>query len=317
MHHQQQLVQQNTRLDSLYDSRLDDRNFVPDGMVPGLRMAPRPRSREPTAMHFNDHLDEPLQVNPRLAQQQRNLEQLYSGPAPSAYGQPTNIGRNVAGLQQNQFRGGPTVIPSQNPPQGPPQRLPPGLANLGGRPPHDGSQFLNSPLNNLGPPHGGVHLSQQPSLNNFVGLGGFNNHVVGRAGPVNGPHHSNPLAVNQLGGMGPGNGMDIRAHNQAQLLGLGAGGLSANSGIGGGIRAGGGGFNGQPASVAQLQAQQQMALRQQQQQQQQQQQHLQHLNMPPAHMLPSHLQPQQQQNIHSTSQGTQDLMALLMGGQRE
>ena len=300
---------QQSRLDPLYDSRMDDRNFVPDGMVPGLRPAPRPRSREPTGLHFNDHLDEPLHVNPRLAQQQRGLEQLYNGPVPPGYGQQASVGRNIGGIQQNQFRGGPGMLPGQNVPQGPPQRLPPGLANLGGRPPHDASQFLNNQLNNLGPPHGGMHMQQQ-SLNNFGGAG-FNGPI--QRGPINPSHHNNPVGLNQLGGMGPGNGIDLRVHNQAQSLGLGGngGGMGVNNGMGGGPRGAGVGFNGQHASVAQLQAQQ-LALRQQQQQQQ-----LQQLGMPPAHLLPPHLQQQQQQNLHTNSQGAQDLMALLMGGQRE
>ncbi|GJE86043.1 hypothetical protein PsYK624_021230 [Phanerochaete sordida] len=300
--HQQQLMQQN-RLDSLYDSRMDDRNFVPDGMVPGLRPVPRPRSREPTGLHFTDHLDEPLQVNPRLAQSQRAIEQLYSGPAPSAYG------RNVGGIQQNQFRGGPGMLPGQSLPQGPPQRVHPGLANLGGRPPHDASQFLNNQLNNLSP-HGGMHMQQQQqSLNNFAGAG-FNGPI--QRGPINPPHHNNPGSLNQLAGLGSGNGVDLRMHNQAQLLNLNnAGGMGVNNGIGGGPRGGNIGFNGQHSSAAQLQAQQ-LALRQQQQQQHQHQQQLQQLGMPQTHLLPPHLQQQQQQQ----QQGTQDLMALLMGGQR-
>ncbi|EKM60978.1 uncharacterized protein PHACADRAFT_24203 [Phanerochaete carnosa HHB-10118-sp] len=302
--HQQQLMQQ-SRLDSLYDSRMDDRSFVPDGMVPGLRPAPRPRSREPVGLHVSDHLDEPLQVNPRLAQQQRALEQLYNGPTPSAYGQQANIGRNLGGIQQNQFRGGPGMLPVQNLPQAPSHRLPPGLANLGGRPPHDASQFLNNQLNNL-PPHGSIHTQQQQSLNNFGGAG-FNGPI--QRSPISAPHHNSPVALNQLGGMGPGNGIDLRIHNQAQLLGLGN-----TGGMGGGPRSAGVGFNGQHSSVAQLQAQQ-LALRQQQQQQQQQQ--LQQLGMPPAHLLPPHIQQQHQQNMHANSQGAQDLMALLMGGQRE
>ena len=286
---------------------MDDRNFVPDGMVPGLRLAHRPRSREPSGMHFNEHIDEPLQVNPRLAQQQRNLEQLYGPPAPS-YGQQANLAR-LQQQQQTQFRSGPSMLPPQNLGQGQ-QRFPPGLANLGGRPPHDASQFLNSQLSNL-PPHGAMHMSQQQSLNNFGGVG-FNGPVQGR-GPINGPHHNNPLLSQLQGGIGPGNGTDIRA-NQAQLLGLGAGGLGVSNGVSSGIRGGGVGFNGQQhAPVTQVQLQREIALRQQQQQQQQ---HLQHLGMPPAHMLPPHLQ-QQQQNVHANSQGAQDLMALLMGGQRE
>ncbi|PSR72399.1 hypothetical protein PHLCEN_2v11742 [Hermanssonia centrifuga] len=307
---QQQQFAHNARMDSLYDSRLDDRNFVPDGMVPGLRPTPRPRSREPTTLAFNDQLDDALHVNvQRHPQQQRSLEQMYSGAAPSLYNQQVAMARNGGiPLQQAQFRGGLNVIPPQNTLQGPSQRLPPGLANLGGRPPHDPTQYLNQHLGGLGGVHGGLHPNPpaQQSYNNFNGGGlGFNGNP-GPRGPIPVPHQ-NQITANHLAALGHGNSMDPRGTNQ--LVGMNVGGLGAG-GLGG-LRNVSGGFNPQHGPTSHIQAPQ-MAIRQQQQQQQQQ--HQQHL--PPhiiSHALP-HLQPQQ---LGGSSQGAQDLMALLMGGHRE
>ncbi|THH02910.1 hypothetical protein EW026_g47 [Hermanssonia centrifuga] len=303
---QQQQFAHNARMDSLYDSRLDDRNFVPDGMVPGLRPTPRPRSREPTTLAFNDQLDDALHVNvQRHPQPQRSLEQMYSGAAPSLYNQQVAMARNGGiPLQQAQFRGGLNVIPPQNTLQGPSQRLPPGLANLGGRPPHDPTQYLNQHLGGLGGVHGGLHPNSpaQQSFNNFNGGSlGFNGNP-GPRGPIPGPHQ-NQITANHLAALGHGNNMDPRS--SSQLVGMNVGGLGAG-GLGG-LRNVSGGFNPQHGPTSHIQAPQ-MAIRQQQQQ------HQQHL--PPhiiSHALP-HLQPQQ---LGGSSQGAQDLMALLMGGHRE
>ncbi|KAI0762895.1 hypothetical protein C8Q74DRAFT_1206773 [Fomes fomentarius] len=301
--HQQQLAQ--NRLESLYDSRLDDRNFVPDGLVPGLRPAPpRSRSRESGAVLFNEQIDDPLHFNVQRLTQQRNLEQLYNnGPVPSAmYNQQAGMLRNGSlPMQQGQFRGA-SPISSQNALQAPSQRLPPGLANLGGRPPHDPSQYL---VSGVGIPGGGLHGASpaQQVYNTFTQGGlGYNGNP-----PVRGPPPQN-LSVSAMGGLGPNN-LDLRAANQAQLLGLAQG----NLGGGGGMRGSGPGFGPQHGPVA-LSASH-VAMRQQlQQQQQQQQQHI-----PPhmmQHLLPSHIQ-QQQSLSGVNNQTTQDLMALLMGGHRE
>lgn len=299
---QQQFVQQ-SRLDSLYDSRLDDRNFVPDGMVPGLRPVPRPRSREPTGVLFNEQLDDPLHFNvQRIPQPPRNLDQIYPGQAQQLYNQH-GLGRGGVQMQQQaQFRGGPSPIPGQNPLQGPSQRLPPGLANLGGRPPHDPSQYLGSQIgvSGAGIP-GGIHPNAQQGFGgNFGGGGlGYAGGPQGR-GPVPGPHLQNQMALNQMAGMNPANNLELRGPSQAQLLGLGAGGLG---GVGGGLRATSGGFVSQHGPTSQMHH---PAMRPQQQ-------------LPPQmlpQMLPPHLQ--QQQGIPGgNSQGTQDLMALLMGGHRD
>ncbi|CDO72329.1 hypothetical protein BN946_scf184977.g26 [Trametes cinnabarina] len=300
--HQQQLAQ-NNRLESLYDSRLDDRNFVPDGLVPGLRPAPpRSRSRESGGVLFNEQIDDPLHFNVQRLTQQRNLEQMYNGPVPSMYSQQPGMLRNGGGLsiQQGQFRGA-SPISGQNPPQPPSQRLPPGLANLGGRPPHDPSQFLGA---GVGMPGGGLHGASpaQQVYNTFTqGNLGFNG-----APPMRGPPVSQtPLSLNAMGGLGPHN-IDLRAANQAQLLGMAQGTLGGAAGL----RGSGPGFGPQQGPGGQL-GPSHIAMRQQLQQQQQQQ-------LPPhmmPHLLPSHLQ--QQGMSGGNAQTTQDLMALLMGGHRE
>ena len=303
--HQLQLQQQaQNRLDSLYESRLDDR-FVPDGLVPGLRPAPpRSRSRESGGVLFNEQIDDPLHFNVQRLTQQRNMEQMFNnGPMPSMYNQQAGMLRNGGlPIQQGQFRGA-SPISGQNPLQPPSQRLPPGLANLGGRPPHDPSQYLGS---SVGIPGGGLHgaTPAQQVYNTFTQGGlGFNGNP-GVRGP---PGPQNPLSVNAMGGLGPNN-LDLRAANQAQLLGLAQGNLG-----GGGMRGSGPGFGPQHGPGGQLGASH-LAMRQQHlQQQQQQQQHIPPHMMP--HLLPSHLQ--QQGLPGGNAQTTQDLMALLMGGHRE
>ena len=90
-------------LDMLYDSRLDDRNFMPDGLVPGLRSVPPPRSRD-NAPIFRDQLDDvAFSVQPRLAQQQRGVDPMFGGlAAQAAY---AGQGRNVPIQQQQPYRG--------------------------------------------------------------------------------------------------------------------------------------------------------------------------------------------------------------------
>ncbi|KAF7319953.1 hypothetical protein MKEN_00779200 [Mycena kentingensis (nom. inval.)] len=268
---QQHQLQLNNRLDSLYDSRLDDR-FVPDGMVPGLRSAPPPRSRD-NGMYSDGLVDDNLHFNqPRLPpQHHRGLDPMYN-PVYSQQG-----GRNAGIPIQPQFRGAPSPISSAQT-----QRLPAGLANLGGRPPLEGSQFIGMPglgLHPNGPPQ-----QQFGNGNSFGGVNGNYGSQM-RGMPPQGNLHQ----------LGHGN-MDLRSANN-QILGLGG--------------RGGIGFGGQQG---QMQQPLQHALRQQQEQQllQQQQQQQQQRQLPP-HMLGHHLQapPQTQGN------GQADLMALLMGAHRE
>ena len=307
---QQQFLQ--SRHDALYESRLDDRNFVPDGMVPGLRPAPAPRNRDPNAVLYAEQQEDIHFSVQRHPQQQRSLEQMYGGPVPALYNQQAGMVRNggPALQQQAQFRGAPAALAAQqNILPTPSQRLPPGLANLGGRPPHDPSQFIGSQIGGL---HAGLHPNA-PAHQTFNSFGGggpaFSNSQAVR-GPLPGTHQ-NAMAVNQLGGLAPGGSIDLRGPNQ--LLGLNAGGL------GGGLRGGvGAGFAPQHAPATQAQMQQMLLRQQQAQQQQQQQQQQQHI--PPqmvSHILPPHLK-QQQPGMHAANaQGAQDLMALLMNGHRE
>ncbi|KAH7915376.1 hypothetical protein BJ138DRAFT_1141973 [Hygrophoropsis aurantiaca] len=279
--HHHQHVQNNGRMDALYDSRLDDRNFVPDGMVPGLRSVPPPRSRQNSAM-FTDGSDEVPFNGPRVQ------SQMYSGPVPSMY-PPQGMGRNGGiAAQPPHYRGG----PSPNPLQGPAQRLPPGLANLGGRPPHEPAQFISPgmglPSSGLhGLPHGNGPAPQ--NFNNFpqsnIGFGG---------GPqMRGPHPNAHQLQNVLGHnalQGPGHYGNLNAA-QAQLLGI-------NGGIPNGLRGPGGGY-GQQGPQMQLPIH---AMRQQQQQ------------LPP-HLASLHYQ--QQGLPGANNQPAHDLMALLMSGRRD
>ncbi|KIJ21604.1 hypothetical protein PAXINDRAFT_95149 [Paxillus involutus ATCC 200175] len=273
------------RLDSLYDSRLDDRNFVPDGMVPGLRSVPPPRSRQSSAM-FSDFPEESMQFN-----NQRGPAQMYQGPVPSIHLQHGNMGRGGGmPMQATQFRGAPSPNHLATT-----QRLPPGLANLGGRPPHEPNQFGSSSIGMTnGGLHGPVHTSgpSQQSFNNFQQPAG-----LGFAGPpMRGPHpvahHLQGLGHNPLQGLVPTSNL---GSSQAQLLGLAANGIPA------GLRGPGGGFGQQGPQVQPPH----MTMRQHQQPQQQ---------IPP-HMLSLH--PQQQGFSGGVNnQPSHDLMALLMSGGR-
>jgi hypothetical protein len=224
---------------------------------------------------------------------------MYPGAGPSMYAQQNGGGRHAGiPLQQPQFRGNPSPNSLQGPAQ---QRLPPGLANLGGRPPHEPSQFIGSSIGmqQSGGIHGPLHgngPSPQP-FNNFgpgAGLGGYGSNPQMR-GPIGAPQLPSGMGPNQLGH--PSGGMELRGpSNQAQLLNLGGG-----PNVSGVLRGAGGGFVSPQGPPMQAPL---MAIRQQQQQQQ----HLPpHMIPPQAHHLP---QLQQQQNAH-------DLMALLMGGHRD
>ncbi|KAL4267629.1 hypothetical protein AB1N83_002162 [Pleurotus pulmonarius] len=282
-HQQQQpLMHGNPRLDSLYDSRLDDRSFVPDGMVPGLRNAPLPRGHDNGGM-FPDTMDElHFARQQRMPLQQRVPDQMFPGQVPIFSQQP---GRNAGiPIQQQPFRGGPSPISLQNqlqsqlPNHG--QRLPPGLANLGGRPPHEPNQFMGNNMQNsaLLSALQGNHLGQ-PTFNNLP-----NSNNLGYGPPMRGPPGHSPIQPNlphSNVGLGHPNSMDMRMPSQAQLMGL----------AGGNVR----GFNPQqgPGQLPLLGMRQQPPI------------------LPP-HMaqggIPAHLQ-QQPNNPQN-----HDLMALLMGG---
>ncbi|KAK0465406.1 uncharacterized protein EV420DRAFT_1637544 [Desarmillaria tabescens] len=268
---------QNSRLEPLYESRLDNRNFMPDGLVPGLRSAPPPRNRENGGM-FSDPLDEAIHLNAQRIppMPQRGIDHLYSGPVP--YSQPA--GRHAA-VPLQQYRGGPSPISSQNPLASQHQRIPPGLANLGGRPPHEPNQFVGIPS-----VHGGPVNGPQP-FTTFAPGGN-----LGYVGPPRAPPQQLQSTVSQhaLGGLGHPNGLDLRSANQSQLLNMGT--------LGGGVR--GMGANVYPGQNHSAQASLH-AMRQQQQQ------------LPP-HLAP-HMLPHLQQQVPPNAQSA-DLMALLLGGQR-
>ena len=275
--------------DILYDNRLDDRNFVPDGMVPGLRST-FPSRRE--SGMFQDPLDElsAFSVQQRLPSQ-RAVDQMYSGPLPSMYPNQTNVPRNSGLPVQQPFRNGnsPNATHLHSSPQ---QRLPPGLANLGGRPPHDPSQFLGSVVG-VPSPHLQGNGTGQPTYNFSSGGMGY------PAGPqLRGPPGVSPNIQNNID---PGHGasllhagkLDVRSAAQAQLLGLNNGAGTAAQ------RAPGVGFvqqNALPMHVPHTTLRQQPHI-------QQQQAHPQTIS----HILPQHMQA-------SGSQPAHDLMALLMHG---
>ncbi|THU91780.1 hypothetical protein K435DRAFT_801035 [Dendrothele bispora CBS 962.96] len=317
---QQQLHSPNhlasNRVEPLYESR----NFMPDGLVPGLRSAPPPRRSDGGS--YPDPLDDAIMLNSqqRLSiqqQHQRGVDPLYSGALPAAFPQQ-QAGRNVGNvpIQQQHFRGGPSPVSNHqgtlhNVQQ---QRLPPGLANLGGRPPHDPSQqYLGMQgLNSQGLQ--GLHVNGPPQAQQFNNFGPGGN--IGFSGPHaqlrNGPSaHQlpNSLTQQQLGALGHAGNLDVRGGNQAQFLALN--GLNGLGG-GGGMRNVNGGFNPQQNNAAQLQN---PLLVMRQQQQQQQQQHQSQMLSP--HMM-QHLGPVQLQQqgppIPNQPTTTQDLMALLLGG---
>lgn len=268
-----------SRLEPLYESRLDDRNFVPDGMVPGLRSAPS-RNREPSGI-YPGALEDGMHFNPQRIHGQRALEHIYSGVPPSHYSQPVARNGNVS-LQQTQYRGGPSPIPHQQNilPSAQPQRLPPGLANLGGRPPHEPSQFLGMP----GIPSHGLHnVNGSQPFSNFPPGGPSFGGLQLRA-PNQLQHSGGHLSATHP------NNIDPRTVSQNQFLGAAGG---------GGLRGVGNGFTVPPGPPGHIPSPL-LAMRQQQQ----------HLH---PYMVQQHLPPMQQ---HGVSQPAQDLMALLMGGSR-
>ncbi|TFK76940.1 hypothetical protein BDN72DRAFT_830113 [Pluteus cervinus] len=296
-HFHPQQLHNAARMEALYESRPEDRNFVPDGMVPGLRPAP-PRSRDGVGL-YHETLEDLILLNSqqRLPPQHRNLDPGFPGPSPVVFAQQANRVNNIP-IQQTHFRGGPSPINQQVPLQNPQQRLPPGLANLGGRPPHEPAQYLGVP----GLPNGGLPTNllpngnpQQHNYNNFpnnnLGFGG----APQLRPPLPGGHLPNAPNPLGLGGLNhPGN-VDLRnANPQSHLLGLG----NVNPNL---MR---GPFPPQAGSAPQMQNAL-AGLRQQQQQQL-------HPHMVPH--LPPHYQQQQSINNASNQPAAHELMALLMGG---
>lgn len=283
----------------------DDSRFTSNNLVPGLRSAHLGRSRDPANAQLYNQLDDTMQINPsrlqlQQQQQQRLLnEQLGQLPAQQFGGSqgPTALGRMGGNFQQAPIRGGPSPISNFNPQGIPQQRLPPGLANLGGRPPHEPSQYIGGgsfgvPSQNL---HGNLlqHGNSPQSFNQLqnAGLAMGAAQPQLRGGPPGLQHLSN-VAGGSMNGMEFRGGPNLAQQNQ--LLGLGGSGLPS-------ALRGGPGFNNQ-----QLQNIPQQSIPMRQQQQQQQQLH--------PHLLQQMLVPQMHHAGHGGGHDTTDLMALLMRG---
>lgn len=291
---QPQHLQSNTRLEALYDTRFDDR-FVPDGMVPGLRTMP-PRSRDNVGL-YQEMPDEALQFHLQRLQQQRGPDP-FNGPNPSMYNPQSTRSLGLP-LQQAQFRGGPSPGVGPHALSGlQQQRLPPGLANLGGRPPHDPAQILGL----QGHPNALLHAnllpnappSHQQHFNNFPANNNLNFNNPQMRGPIPSLHQpQNGGPHLGLGHMGLNNNMELRPQNPNQVLGVGGPGLP-------GLRGGNPGmFNPQQTSHLQgppIGGRQQQA----------------HLS---PHVPPHLIPPQYQQGVNGPNTGhTNELIALLMGG---
>jgi zinc finger CCCH domain-containing protein 13 len=275
----------------VYENRLDDRNFVPDGMVPGLRST-FPSRRE--SGMFQDPLDElaAFNVQQRIPPQ-RAVDQIYPvAPIPSIYPNQTNVPRNSGLPVQQPFRNGnsPSATLLHSSPQ---QRLPPGLANLGGRPPHDPSQFLGSIVGV--PSHLQGNGSGQPAYNFSSGTMNYPAGPQVRVPPAVSPNIQNAIDHSHVVSHLHVSKLDVRVPSQAQLLGLN------NGAVGTGSRAPGVGFaqqNAQPMHIPHTTMRQQPHI--------QQQSHPQNLS----HLLPQHMQA----STGGNTQPAQDLMALLLHG---
>ncbi len=131
----------------------DDSRFTANNLVPGLRPAHLGRSRDPANNQLYNQLDDGMQMNSnrlplqqqQQQQQQRLLNEQLAAQLPAQQfggGQGPSVLGRIGGNFQAPIRGGPSPISNFNPQGIPQQRLPPGLANLGGRPPHEPSQYL-------------------------------------------------------------------------------------------------------------------------------------------------------------------------------
>lgn len=276
-----------------------------NNLVPGLRLGNATRSRDSVGNLYSQH-DEQLQLAAarlQSQQQQRLLNEQLQGQLSSQYGNQGVSGMNrMSGgnYQQGLVRTGPSPSNNFNPQGLPQQRLPPGLANLGGRPPHEPSQYLSS--NDYGVPSQPMHGNFQQHSSSSQAFNQLQNLGLGPAGQsqMRGPpglqQQLTSLGSRQLNGMDLRGGAGLSQQQQNQLLGLG----------GPGIR-GGPGFSNQQL-LSQNQVQPSIGLRQQQQQQQQ---------LPP-HVLQQMLGSQMHHAGHSGGQHDQaELISLLMRGSQD
>ncbi|GJJ13781.1 hypothetical protein Clacol_008038 [Clathrus columnatus] len=217
-HHQPQPQHHFSNANNILDHQFDNNrpSFVPDGLVPGLRPA---RNRD-GSIYTSDGIDDtaptpPFSIQPRQGQGQQQQQQQFDRQTPGIGGLPqiynsqnASVGMGGGRMFQPPFRAEPSPLNPVNP--NTLQRLPPGLANLGGRPPHDPSAYVN----------GGV----VPGLGVGMGLGGLD-------GPGNavggGALQHQQQAFNGFGGNANPSG------NFGGPIGMGGMGMSGLGAIGG------------------------------------------------------------------------------------
>jgi zinc finger CCCH domain-containing protein 13 len=205
--------------------------------------------------------------------QNRMIDQAYSGSS-SLY-TPNIRATGMIPQPQAHYRGGPS--PTLNQPasmQNQIQRLPPGLANLGGRPPHDPSQYGGM---------SGYNPAQNPPSQQYV----LNNSHLNQMRMPVGLQNPSPQQV-PLGNLlhNNVNGLDLRTQSQGQMYGnisRGAGGYvsPANPPLHNPT------YGMRPTS---------------------QQSHL------PLNLVPQMMPPQMSHHGHPSNAQSAELMALLMGG---
>ncbi|KIJ45164.1 hypothetical protein M422DRAFT_67309 [Sphaerobolus stellatus SS14] len=295
-HHQPQPQHHFSNPSTLLDNhQYENRPFVPDGMVPGLR--PSNRARE--GLYANDMIDDsPFTVQPRLQpapqphfeRQPAQMPQLFNNQGPGAglgMGMGGGGGGNRMFQQQHQppFRVEPNAM-NMNAHGGMQQRLPPGLANLGGRPPHDPNGFNPNIGGIMGMQGPGGAGHQQP-FNQFGGnAGGLGNFV---AQQQRGPLPLQMLNNNNVGTLAASGHPDFTVQPHPIVRGPPPRGMH-------------GGF---ASPGAQVPLQGPLGMRQQQ-------------HIPPQ-MLPPHLQQQQQLpgglGMHGNPQAQNEhLLSMLMSG---
>jgi hypothetical protein len=203
-------------LNTMYDSNADDRTFLTDRM-PGVRSAST-RSRDATGV-YSDSIDDTVQLGSQWIPQRPDHD--LTNPLPFYYANQQAAGRNTIPVQ-SRYRDNSSPVPNQGLlPVALPQGLPPGLANLGSRPPHDPlhSYYTNSPIGlntNLGATHMNGHPIQ--TFNDF-GVGGmYNVSQVGR-GPSGLGQLRGPNAISNLGPPHLGI-VDSHGSSDAQRMGL-------------------------------------------------------------------------------------------------
>ena len=313
LHAQQGFTGPSARAEPLYDSRLEERSFVPDGMVPGLRSMPPPRNRRADFENMEDPYvaQQLLLLQQQQQQQQRQQQQRGMGPQfnPMYNQQQMGVLRNgpIPVQAPGQYRGGSSPVSNPNILVNPQQRVPPGLANLGGRPPHEPSHFLGMSPGGLGqgsPSSLQQHQQHQQNYGHMAGngLGYVPNNASNalRNQLLSQQQQQSLVNSNVHPGMGHPSAMDPRLANASYgaVRGGGQAGFPSQQHLLGQSSGGGYGGRQQPQSLAQMQ---------------QIPQHLHSQHLPQQH----HQQQQQQQQQYidpPSNQPSQDLMALLMGG---